>query len=102
MLPVEFDVSVGIHGQRVSWRYENMVPISDENAVRLVQRMQEALWGFLSGLESPATAGESTEPTVVPGSVVSAKREGRATSRPSRGAPKFDPDEARERAARAI
>lgn len=85
-LPIEFDVSVGIRGQRVSFRYENLLPISDENARILVRLMEDTLLEFVGGLGSPTHVGEHTKPT---GSVVSGET-GPATTgpvEPPRGRP---------------
>lgn len=67
-LPVEFDIAIGITGQRVSFHYEALVPLSDEAAMQVVE---ETRCAFLAALRSPAVAGETASPTVVPGSVVS-------------------------------
>lgn len=70
-LPIELDVSVGIHGQRVSWHYEGIQPISDENAVALVEAVKDSFFCFLRGLESPERENNNQST----GSVVSGEGE---------------------------
>ena len=54
-LPVEVDIAVGIHGQRVAWHYEAMEHV---DPVQFVEVVKEAV---LDALGSPVSTGETQQ-----------------------------------------